>query len=250
MIRPILCLVFLFSFAADAWPADSTISGLNRIHDTYLQDRFGGDDNYGGATSISVGWKDDDYPNSKRHAYLWFEIPQNIDTCAACTLSLYLSGIDGDPDTLDLFWCIRDVSSYTGNNSGTNDPEDGEMTWLSYFDDDDGFDSAWTNSGGDYNASRSLGSLIWEGTESIGQFYKVAMDKYAADSLLSGSRGNYGLFLVGRVGGEYGDGNTQVTFRSVDYGDNTLSPRITFYNVGPRAEQSLSMRRRNMSCRR
>ncbi|MCK5125663.1 MAG: hypothetical protein KAR42_05365 [candidate division Zixibacteria bacterium] len=227
--------------------ADSTISGTSRINDTYIQNRFGGDDNYGGASILPVGWKDDDYPYSIRRAYLWFDIPGNITSCQACTLSLYVSSIDGDPDTLDIFWCTRDAAAYTGNNTATSDAENGEMTWLSYFDDDTADDSLWTTSGGDYS-SDIIGTFSWTGSEGTNQRYKIALDSLAIDSILNSSRSNFGLFLIGRVGGSYGSGNTLIIFQQVDYLDNTYGPEITFYSVSSNDSASL-LRRRAMICK-
>ena len=230
--------------------ADSTISGMARVRDTYLQDRFGGDDNYGGAATMPVGWKDDDYPQSHRRLYIWFDLPQNIDTCAACSLSLYLTDLDGDPDTLDLFWCERSVFGFSGDNTLTADSEDGEMTWLNYYDDDDGVDSSWIAAGGDFDADELLGSFVYSGSESVERRYALAIRKSAADSLLSGARPNYGIFIIGRVGGAYGSGNTLATFRQVDYSDHSYGPEIIFYDVGTAAPQiSVPARRRALTAR-
>lgn len=243
-LRSIFLIIFVL--ATTVYAADTTIAGQGMVRDTYLQDRLGGDDNYGGATALFAGWKDDDYPNSRRRIYLHFSVPQQYDTCAACTLAIYITAFDGDPDTIDVFWCTRDVAAYCGDNTMTSDPEDGEMTWLSYFDDDDGTDSAWTAGGGDMSSGSPLGTLIYDGTGDVNRYYSIAIARSSADSLLNGSRENNGLFLMGRVGGAYGSGNTLLTASSVEYGDNSFGPRLTFYSVGSKAatDSTFSSRRR------
>lgn len=121
------------------------------------------------------------------------------------------------------------------------------MTWLSYFYDDDGADSAWTSPGGDIVEGTPLGSFVYSGSESVNQVYRIALNKSTADSLLGGLLPNDGFFLIGRVGGAYGDGNTLMTALSVEYGDGSYGPTLTFYDIGTTssgtAQQTVRRRR-------
>lgn len=237
--RLCLWLLLLMATVGVVRAADSTIAGTTRIRDTYIQDRLGGGDNYGGATSMFVGWNDNWYAQSRRRIFLWFDLPHDIDTVAACTLSLYLTSINGaDPDTVDVFWCTRDAAAYEGDNTAGGDAEDGEMSWLNYFDDDDGIDSAWSTAGGDIDTLDALGDFVWDGAEADNQWYRLALNKTQIDSLLQGAgdrSDNFGVFLVSRIDRRwpaYGRGVTEIAVATSESGNG---PQVTFYDVGASA---------------
>lgn len=213
-------------------------TGSDDLKDGFLYQPYPAN-NYGGDTRIIIGKGAN---TAYFREYLWFVRPSGINRNVVCTLAVYLSTMSANADTFDLFWCTRENARYfVGNNAGAV-ADSAEMDWERYFNNGASAsppDSVWSSGGGDFSAADTLGRRIVPGGSAAGWYYWV-LDSIQVDSLLSGTRENYGVFIKGRASGA---GSTRTEGASTENGNSSLRPWVRYVYV-PAGEGERVRRRR------
>jgi|WetSurMetagenome_2_1015567.scaffolds.fasta_scaffold284609_2 hypothetical protein len=225
--------------AAGGLQADTYVAtGGADFRDGFLYQAYPAN-NYGGDTRIIIGKGTN---TAYFREYLWFAKPSGINTNVVCTLAVYLSTLAANPDTFDLFWGTRaNARLYVGNNAGAT-ADSAEMDWERLFNNGSSAtppDTTWSSAGGDFSVTDTLGRRTIPGGSSAGWYYWV-LDSVQVDSLLRGSRENYGVFVKGRATSAL---STRMEGASTDNGNSGIRPWVKFVYVSYSAENNARRRR-------
>ncbi|MEW6050828.1 MAG: DNRLRE domain-containing protein [Candidatus Zixiibacteriota bacterium] len=234
-----LVTVLVLSISGSVFADSYTATGAADFKDGFIYQPYPAN-NYGGDTRVIIG-KGSGTAVAFRQ-YLWFNTPTGTNTNVVCSLAVYLTTLSINPDTFDIFWCTRPNARYfVGNNLGIT-ADSSEMDWDRLFNNGVSAtppDTFWTTAGGDFTTADTLAHRIIPGGSSAGWYYWV-LDSVQVDSLLKGTRANYGVFIKGRA---FSTLSTRTEGASTENSNSALRPWVKFVYSTATSETANSRRR-------